>query len=50
MMSFLVPYRSAVKDTDEWPSKYSKFFVEVRNLHPLDCPLFEFHHDLIALV
>ena len=22
-------YRSAVKDTDEWPSKYSKLFIEV---------------------
>ncbi|MBA0812413.1 hypothetical protein Gohar_026383, partial [Gossypium harknessii] len=24
--------RSAVKDNDEWPSKYSKFFVEVRTI------------------
>ncbi|KAK2631003.1 hypothetical protein EUGRSUZ_L03570 [Eucalyptus grandis] len=25
--------RSAVKDTDEWPSKYSKVFIEVRSVH-----------------
>jgi len=24
-----VPCRSAVKDEEEWPSKYSKFFIEV---------------------
>ena len=23
-------FRSAVNDTDEWPSKYSKIFIEVR--------------------
>lgn len=23
-------FRSAVSDTDEWPSKYSKLFIEVR--------------------
>lgn len=27
-----VVHRSAVKDTEEWPSKYSKLFVEVRIL------------------
>uniref|UniRef100_A0A2N9FKR0 DNA-formamidopyrimidine glycosylase n=1 Tax=Fagus sylvatica TaxID=28930 RepID=A0A2N9FKR0_FAGSY len=27
-LSFL-PIRSAVNDTDEWPSKYSKFFIEL---------------------
>lgn len=27
---YVIIDRSAVKDTDEWPSKYSKLFVEVR--------------------
>lgn len=25
-------YRSAVSDEDEWPSRHSKFFIEVRSL------------------
>lgn len=28
-MYYIVYYRSAVKESEEWPSKYSKFFVEV---------------------
>lgn len=29
----IVYYRSAVKELEEWPSKYSKFFVEVEKFN-----------------
>jgi hypothetical protein len=31
LLKLMYACRSAVKSTDEWPSKYSKFFVEVRS-------------------
>lgn len=29
LIMYLICIRSAVKESEEWPSKYSKFFVEV---------------------
>lgn len=42
-----VPCRSAVKDEDEWPSKYSKFFIEVQDVTPLMSGMLELFDHLV---
>lgn len=48
--NYICACRSAVSDADEWPSKYSKFFIEVGVVAPLMCGNLEWLNALFILL